>query len=256
MMKKSLWITSLFALAAMTSQAALADVKLRAGVANTSYSVEFDGTYNNKTSNADYKATNFGVTFIAADGLYLDLAMSGGDGTHDLWNNVFPASNYPEQEFERSDSALILGKSTVREDGSGATVYIGLKSGVTKLSAAGVNPTQTSVWWDEDKFESAGLVFGGGLSFPMSSGGTFGINGGMGLMSATWSDDSGYSEDADYAIGLSFGMSYTHPINDNFGIVLDYKGNSYNYTFAAETASEFTVPEKSGAFGINLYAKF
>lgn len=244
-MKKSLWITSLFALAAMTSQSAVADVKLRGGVANTSYSAEFDGgVYNGAVANADYQAKSFGITFSSADGLYLDLALSNGTGDHDLYTAG-------PQNFERSDAALIMGKANVNADGSAGTLYFGLKSGETILTA------RPGLSWTKDTMSAAGFVFGGGLSFPVGGwGGSVGVNGGMGFMGATWEDDAVFYAESDYAFGFSFGLSYTQPFNDSVGMVLDYKGNSYEYTFDAGTSSEFIVTEKTGAFGINLYAKF
>lgn len=251
-MNKLLLISGICA-AAVVSQAAQAEVKVRAGVASSTYSAEFGNTnspsavYRNKTANSSYNATNIGLTWLLDNGLYFDLGTSGSgsSATHDLWKTV----NSQPQAFKRTDTAFIVGRAAVNDSGRGTNFYAGIKTGESVLAAP------ASLGWTEDKFAASGLVLGGGMSFPVGSG-SIGVNGGLGFLSATWKDNAGFSAKADSAIGFSFGLSYTLPITTALGLVVDYKGNAYSYTFNSGATTEFTVVEKTGAVGLGLYAKF
>ncbi|MDO8262260.1 MAG: hypothetical protein Q7T21_03435 [Gallionella sp.] len=246
-MKKLLLISGVCAMAALASQTAQAEVKVRAGAASSTYSLGGDYI----TAESKYNPVNLGLTFASDSGMYVDLAYSGGTGKHDGWKSL----GAPAEEFKRSDVALIVGASRLNPDnGIAGTFYVGLKAGNTTLGAQ-----NAGLSWTEETFDTAGLVFGGGASFPIASGraGSLGVNVGLGLMGATWKDNSaaGYNEKAKTALGVSFGVNYTYPITSNFGVTVDYKGNAYTYNFG-DAATPFKVNEKISAFGATLYAKF
>lgn len=251
-MKKSVLMSSMFVAAALVSQSALADVKLRAGVASSTY--ELSGDY--VTAKSDYNPVNVGVTFAADNGLYVDLAYSSGSGTHDGYGhtNLWGPGGYPAEAFKRDDYALIVGGSHLNPDnGIAVTLYGGLKGGKTTLGADNV----PYVSWYRDTFETQGFVFGGGASFPIAQGraGSVGVNVGLGIMGATWKDDQGFNVKSNTAFGGSFGASYTFPFTPSFGVVADYKYNSYSYNFG-DTATPFTVKENISTLGASLYVKF
>jgi hypothetical protein len=259
-MKKSVLISGMFVAAALVSQSALAEVKLRAGVGASSYKLGGDYT----GAKSDYNSTNVGVTFAADNGFYVDLAGSSGSGKHDGWatanaptticggtscGNVASA----EEDFKRSDYALIVGGSHLNQNnGIAVTFYGGLKGGTTTLGAKNAGLT-----WTEEKFETQGVVFGGGASFPIAQGraGAVGVNLGLGIMSAKWTDNNGYNVKSNTAVGFSLGASYTYPITSNFGVVADYKLNAYSYAFG-DTANPFTVNEAFSTLGGSIYVKF
>lgn len=246
-MKKSILMSSMFVAAVLVSQSALAEFKIRAGAASTSY--ELSGDY--ITAKSDYTPINVGLTYAADNGFYVDLAGSSGSGEHDGWG----FGGYPAEEFKREDYALIAGKSFLNQNnGIAGTFYGGLKNGKTTLGAQNV----PFVAWYSETFETTGVVFGGGVSFPIAQGsaGAVGVNLGVGVMTAKWKDDTGFDVDSDTAVGGSFGVSYTFPFTSNFGIVADYKYNAYSYDFGGDTANPFTVKEKISALGASLYAKF
>lgn len=260
-MKKLLLISGVFAVAALASQTAQAEVKIRAGAASSTYTL--GGDYG--PAKSSYSPKTLGLTFAADNGFYVDLAVSGGTGEHDGWANF----GTPAETFKRSDLALIFGASNLNPDnGIASTYYVGLKTGKTTLGANkaviisswpyyAANPTEA---WSEETFTSTGIVFGGGASFPIASGraGSVGVNAGLGLMGATWKDNStaGYNVKAKTAVGFSFGVNYTYPITSSFGVSVDYKGNAYSYTFGEDTSNPFKVNEKIGALGATVYAKF
>lgn len=244
-MKKPLLMSSMFVAAALVSQSALAEFKIRAGAASTSY--ELSGDY--ITAKSDYTPINVGLTYAADNGFYVDLAVSSGSGEHDGWT-MFGA---PSEDFKRQDYALIAGKSFLNQNsGIAGTFYAGLKGGSTTLGAQ-----NAGLSWTEEKFDTVGVVFGGGASFPIAQGsaGAVGVNLGLGIMTANWNDNAGFDVDSDTAVGGSFGVSYTFPFTSSFGIVADYKYNAYSYDFGG-TANPFTVKEKISALGASLYAKF
>jgi hypothetical protein len=82
------------------------------------------------------------------------------------------------------------------------------------------------------------------------------VTGGLGIMKANWKDDNGYSVDADTAVGVSAGVSYTYRFIPNLGVTVDYKFNNYSYNFNYGTVDEFTIGEKTSALGVNLFASF
>jgi hypothetical protein len=267
-MNKTLLISGLFVAAAFVSQPALAEVKFRVGKSNSDY--ELSGDYTKAKSS--YSPTTFGVTFSsnsATDAGYLDLSYSSGSGHHDGWATANVNSTVcggscgnsasPSNEFKRSDFALTGGVVFMNQNsGVAGNVYMGLKTGSTKLGAEHVTWMISGLGWTEETFDTAGLVFGGGVSFPIAGGkaGSFGVTAGLGIMGATWKDSTGWSAKSDSAVGGSFGASYTFPFTPNFGVTAEYKYNSYSYTFKFNGNSQFTVDEKVSSLGALIYAKF
>ncbi len=159
----------------------------------------------------------------------------------------------PSEPFERSDAALIFGMSFLNPNsGIAGTIYTGLKTGTTTLGAQ-----NAGLFWTEETFETSGVVFGGGASFPIAAGkaGSIGVSLGLGVMQATWQDNDGFDIDADFAVGFSYGVSYTYPITSKFGVVAEVKGNSYSYEFD-NFGTPFTVDETVSSIGAALYVKF
>lgn len=259
-MKKILLIPVLCAVAALVSQTAQAEVKIRAGVASSTYTLGGDYT----PAKSSYNPMNLGLTFAGDSGFYVDMAVSGGTGKHDGWavakaptticggtfcNNLAA----PAEDFKRSDLALTLGASKLNpNNGIAGTFYVGLKGGSTTLGAQ-----HAGLAWKEETFDTAGLVFGGGASFPIASGraGAIGVNAGLGLMGATWKDSTGWSMKAKTAVGVSFGVNYTYPITSHFGVTADLKGNTYSYEFD-NAGTPFKVNESISAIVATVYAKF
>ncbi len=262
-MKKSLLLSSLCIAAVFVSQTAQAEIKIRAGVASSTYTL--GGDYVDAESS--YNPTNFGLTWAADNGMYIDVALSGGSGDHNGWAVANAPTTIcvgevscgnaasPSAPFERSDAALIFGMSFLNPNsGIAGTIYTGLKTGTTTL---GANKPVTNLLWTEETFEATGVVFGGGASFPIAAGkaGSIGVSLGLGVMQATWQDNTGFAIDADFAVGFSYGVSYTYPITSMFGVVADIKGNSYSYEFDY-FGTPFTVDETVSSIGVSLYAKF
>ncbi len=258
-MKKSVLVSSLFVAATLASQSALAEVKVRAGVATSTY--DLGGDY--ITAKSTYTPANVGLTFssdLAANkSWYVDGSYSSGSGKHDGWTYL----GTPSESFKRSDFALTGGVVFMNQNnGMAGNVYVGYKSGKTTLGAnkavliaRTVNTANTA--WSEETFETSGVIVGGGASYPIAGGkaGSVGVNLGIGIMSATWKDNSvrGYNVKADTAVGGSLGANYTFPFSSNFGVVADLKYHSYNYKFGT---ANFTVREKITTLGASLYAKF
>jgi hypothetical protein len=256
-MKKSLLISGLFVTAALVSQSALAEVKIRAGTGSSSY--ELGGDYIKAKST--YHPTSVGVTFSSdssANGAgYVDLSFSSGSGHHDGWTTI----GDPSESFKRQDFALTGGAVFLNQNnGIAGNVYVGLKTGSTTLDAnkARIAAAGYTYPWSEEKFDTAGVVFGGGASFPVAGGraGSVGVNVGLGIMSATWKDNSGhFDQKSKSAIGGSIGANYTFPFTSNFGVTADYKYQSYSYKFG-DASPQFTVDEKFSTLMAFLYVKF
>jgi len=220
-------------------------VRLRAGVANTGYTVKFDGlNYGRGEAKSDYTAKTVGLTFVSEGGFYVDLTgQTSGDATHDLWQPQ------PDQKFSRDDFTLTLGVSIPGQSGTGS-VFGGFKSGTTELSAP---PGFT---FTKDTFDSKGFFFGGGYAFP-AAGGQLGFNGAIAFMGGTWKDDAGFSNDADYTFGFSFGLSYTYMFGKNFGLTADLKAQHYSYGFNQySTVAAYTVDEQINSVGLSALVQF
>jgi hypothetical protein len=251
-MKKSLLVSGLCISVALISQPALAEVKFRAGAGSSTYKLSGDYI----TAASTFNMSSVGVTFSsnAASGAgYLDVSYAGGSGQHDGWSGL----GYPNEDFKRSDWAVTGGVVFLNQNsGVAGNIYVGLKGGSTTLGAQGPHSV-SSLAWSEEKFDSAGVVFGGGASFPIASGraGFVGVNAGLGVMSATWKDDNGFDAKSSTAVGGSIGANYTFPFSRNFGVVADYKLQAYSYNFG-DTSTPFTVDEKFSTLMAYLYAKF
>lgn len=253
-MKRTVLISGMFMAAALVSQSAFAEVKIRAGAGSSSY--ELGGDYIKAKST--YSPTTVGITFssdTAANGAYLDVSYSGGSGHHDGWAKY----GTPSESFKRSDFAVTGGAVFLNQNnGIAGNVYVGIKTGSTTLGAnKAVIALHYTNPWSEETFDSYGVVFGGGASFPVAGGraGSVGVNVGLGIMGAKWKDTSGYSVNAKTAIGGSIGANYTFPITPNFGVTADYKYQSYSYKFGT-SSNPFTVDEKFSTITGLLYAKF
>ncbi len=223
-------------------------VRVRAGVASTNYNLKFDdvGPYAGGEAKSSYTARGLGLTFISSGGFYVDiLGQTSGDATHDLWKPR------PDQKFSRDDFTLTLGVSF--PSGSGAlSVFGGLKSGTSELTTpAGIRA------YTYDRFESTGVFFGLGYGFP-AAGGQIGINGALAAMSGKWTDDAGFNNEADYTFGFSFGLSYTYTFGRNFGVIADFKTQSYSYDFGvyAVNSPAYTIVERVNSFGLSGFVQF
>ena len=260
---KKLLISGLCISAVLMSQSALAEVRIRAGAGTSTYELGGDYTHAKST----YSPTTVGITFssdTAANGAYLDFSYASGTGHHDGWatantpttacgGTICANTAVPSEPFKRSDFALTGGVVFLNQNnGVAGNVYIGIKTGSTTLGAQG-----TGLAWTEETFDTAGLIMGGGASFPVAGGraGSVGVNAGIGFMGATWKDSTGWSSKAKMAFGGSIGASYTFPISRNFGVAADYKYQSYSYKFN-DAAPYFTVSEKFSTLMGIVYAKF
>ena len=261
-MNKTLLISAMFIAAAFVTQSAQAgDIKIRAGVGSSTYALGGDYT----AAKSSYSPVSLGLSYAADNGFYVDLGASGGTGTHDGWATANSPTTIcgttscgnvasPSESFQRADVSLIVGGSKLNQNnGIAGTLYVGLKTGSTVLGSK-----STGLRWTEETFDSSGVVFGGGVSFPIASGraGSVGVNAGLGLMSANWKDTTGFNMKADAAAGVSFGLNYTYPITSYLGAVVDYKINSYSYKFTLASGNTFMVNESIGTLGASAYLKF
>ena len=178
-MKKSLLITSMFVAAAFVSQSALAEVKIRAGAGTSTYELGGDYTHAKST----YSPTTVGVTFssdTAANGAYIDVSYASGSGTHNGWATANSPTTIcggtscgnaasPNEAFKRSDWAVTGGVVFLNQNnGIAGNVYVGLKGGSTTLGAK--HALRSLVVWTQETFDTYGVVFGGGASFPVAGG--------------------------------------------------------------------------------------
>lgn len=248
-MKKNILMSVVFVLFAQTSLVALADVKVRGGVAPTTYKAEFTNMGVFKMANSQYMSANLGMTYVFEDGVYLDVSGSGGSGTHDN----YVAIGARPQNFKRSDFALIAGKSDVSSSGRNYAIFAGLKAGTTLLGAPKGLP---GIPWSETSFSEAGFVFGGGMSFPLDTG-AVGVSIGLGFMGAKFSNnDTGIINTSDSASSVSLGANYNYPISPVLGLLFDFKLNSYSANFTKPNSTTYTVKEGFSSLGASLTAKF
>jgi hypothetical protein len=238
--------------AAFVSQAAMAQgIKIRGGTSNNSYELNVTPAaaagYNFAT--ATYTGTNYGVTFLTSDSTYIDIAGSNGSGTYNRPTYI--------GDLSRSDLAFVFGVNFGDTTSNIGNLYVGYKTGETKLDP----PTSAPAGSSHLNFKANGLVTGGGLIIPLGGAGALGLNLGLGLMSGKYDLHNNGSTttttyNADYALGYSYGIGYSYPFTQNFGISLDYKANSYTYTFNAGLTTENSLEEKFNSTVGSLYVKF
>jgi hypothetical protein len=242
-MNKKIVLACLCGVAVMASQGAMAAVKVRGGVTNNNYDLQYDsGSTSYKHTTSSFGGQSLGLTFISDSGLYLDLASSSGKGDR---KDRYSATG----TFERTDTAIVLGSTSVTSGGSATNVYVGWKSGETKLGSTSNYFPQT--------FSGSGFIFGGGWGIP-AGGGTIGLSLGMGLMGQKYTVNGTTTTtwDADQAVGVSFGLGYSYPLAQNLGLSVDYKANAYKYNFNATSGTPFSYGESFSTLSLLAYLTF
>jgi hypothetical protein len=242
-MKKTITLVCLCGAAALASQSAMAAVKVRGGATSNNYELQYDsGSTSYKHTTSSFSGSALGLTFISDSGLYLDIASSNGKGDRKDRNSATGT-------FERTDTAIVLGSTSVTSGGSATNYYVGYKSGETKLGSTTNYFPQT--------FSGDGFVFGGGLGLP-AGGGTIGLSLGLGLMGLKYTVNGATTStwDADQAVGVSYGLGYTYPLTQNFGLSVDYKGNAYKYNFNTTSGTPFSYGESFSTLSLLGYLTF
>jgi hypothetical protein len=246
-MKKKIALACLCGVAVLASQGVMASsLKLRGGITNNSYTLDSTpatgSPYTYATSS--FSGTALGLTWLMTDSTYLDFATSSGTGT---WT---PSTGGDTPNFSRSDNAIVLGSNSMGSSGIASNFYIGWKNGESKLSES-IN------WWGT-KFNTSGLVFGGGWGIP-AGGGAVMLSLGMGVMSGQYDvikTTSTTTTKADNTFGFSYGIGYTYPFTPNFGLTVDYKANAYKYKFDSGLSTEWSLDEKLNTSSASLYLMF
>ncbi len=258
-MKKITMLACLLGASALVSQSAMASgFKVRGGVTNNDYTTDFSpaAATGNPYAKSTFSGTAFGATWLIDDSMYIDYAMSSGSGTRESkFSNTVSFST----DLTRTDNAIILGSTSVGTTGTATNVYVGWKSGETKMAAPPlVLPGGQVTNQSQRNFSTSGFIFGGGWGIP-AAGGSVGLSLGMGLMSGKYDivqPASTTKATADMALGFSLGLGYSYPFTSNFGIAADYKYNSYNYVFDSGLTTEWSLNEKLTTTALSLWAKF
>ena len=254
---KLLLVSSVFVMPALLSQSALADIKVRAGNSSVNYSAEMVLANKNFTRTEDFKGPLIGLTFIRDSGLYLDVSLPSGD-KEGKYPYITGGGTFPAPKSYRGDVAWVVGKAYVDEDsGLAKSIFIGYKTSRTEIDGPQVSGTPAVY-----KFNTSGLVVGGGISKPLDIGGSVGVNGGVGVMRMIWEESylngTSTNSTSDLSYGYSLGASYTYPFSSAFGVTLDYKTQSYNLKFSSGSGPSLptTIVEKVSALGLSLYGQF
>lgn len=248
--KGLLLVSSVFVVFALSSQSASAEVKVRGGVANTNFSLEYINIFNNGDVKAQLLTKTLGVTLIGESGVYLDLSGSRGD----VNNSTSTFISAPQMKINsRTDAAFNIGNTGTLESGKGYSYFIGYKTGETL--ATGYNSSLTST--TNDKYSTTGYVVGGGMSFPLEIGGALGLNIAAARLTTIWSDDASFSASNDTS-GFSVGWSYNYPLSSTYTIAVDGKSNVYRYTFqnCKNQGYSCQVSEIVTSLGATLSAQF
>jgi hypothetical protein len=248
--KKVLFVSSMVAVAAISSQPAMADFKVRLGKANVHYEGNISAPTGNSNTAQDFQSNFFGATYIWDSGIYFDLSHYVG--------RVDRPGGFQDQRF---DPTFTLGLAGETESGTKTSMFVGVKHGHTEYAGTPVGANTPTY-----SFDTNGFVMGGGLGFPMSNGTTVGVNAGIGFLRMLWGETyvgptaPAASEDTStMSLGYSYGVNYTIPFNQTFGLTLEYKGQSYNFKFGGTGTGPThpsTVVEKVSTVGFNLYAQF
>lgn len=245
-MNKKQWVSRLVGGCALSAamlvgmmQSAAAEGVVRARASYSSNTYDLSGDY--RTATSDFNALGVGITFAAESGWYLDVfSSSSSSATHDIYARA--------GDFEREDFSVTVGFAA-----EGFGMFAGYKSGESILHVPSglVSPPA----WTYDKFESAGVF--GGVSLSTPTGPTSSLSGSvaLALMGATWTDDAGFSDDADTAVGFSLGASWSTMFGPNFGASLDFKYQMYSFDFGDATTF-FFVDEEITSIGASVFVQF
>lgn len=204
--------------AGASAQAAPAGIvfRPRAGYGLVDYTLTFD---DGSEIGADYNPLVLGGTVIG-ETFFVDVQHLTGSGDTDL----------PGLELDRTELALTIGMRL----GGQASAYAGFMSAESEFQGAGGTAT----------FESEGFILGIGGTLTKIGPGSLGGSVGMALLGGTF-ESGGTSQDADYTLGYSFGLSYTYPFTPRLSLKTDAKLQYYFYDFT--TTSNETLEETMGS---------
>ena len=107
--------------------------------------------------------------------------------------------------------------------------------------------------WTLDTLTSSGLALGVAQDFDPSPGALGGLafSAEVGINSAKWSDDSGYSANSNPGLALRGMASYIVPLGTTLGVTVDIAWQFCTYKF-----ERFTVNESIESIGISMFLKF
>lgn len=188
----------------------------RVGYGLVDYTLTFD---DGSEIGADYNPIVLGGTLIG-ETFFVDLQHLSGSGDTDL----------SSVELDRTELALTIGMRL----GGQSSVYAGFMSAESEFQGPGGTAT----------FESDGFILGLGGTFGKIGAGSVGGSLGMALLGGTF-EAGGSSQDADYTLGYSFGLSYTYPFTPRLSLKTDAKLQYYFYDFT--TSTNETLEETMGS---------
>jgi hypothetical protein len=238
--------------AATAAQAQSGVFRVYAGLAPTTYRIQFDSNapYADQTAKSSYVAANLGATWVSPRGIYIDVSgQKSLSAKHDLWESTGDGS----QKFSRDSYTLTGGYIHVLSGGVNITGFGGYTHAKATLSA----PQGFS--FSKDIFESNGIFLGAGGGVPALRGqfsGSVAIAG----MKGNWKDDNVFDNDADTTLGFSLGGAYTYKLSESLGVTADLRYQQYKFDFgvaaATPSAPAYTVTEKLVALGVRLGYQF
>jgi hypothetical protein len=247
--RKLLLLASTCAVTMLITQAAVADIKVRAGISKVSYSTDMAAPTRTFSGSHDFRVPLIGATFISDTGWYVDAALATVNT---------PSNIYTDGTLTRKDGTVVVGKSETGDTGTSKSWYVGMKFGTTDQDEQPVGGNRS-----EYSMNTTGLVFGGGFGIPLSVGGTVAMNAGLGIMQMQWREKYNgifRSENrSGFSPGYSYGLSYNYPFNQTIGAVAEYKGQVYNYSFnggGSGPTKPSSVSEKVTTISLSLYATF
>jgi hypothetical protein len=197
----------------------------------------YTNIYNNLNDTSKTTDIVLGLTSGIGEASSFDVSYASGSGTHNLYA---PAADQPVTHTRMELTYLSIFSGDRKE---GWKYFAGYKDDTTKSTATGQA-------FKQDTFDASGLT--GGVNWHGGAmGGTVDCSLEANLMSATWTDDSGFNAVSGRTFGTKFMLSYAYNFTRKLAGAVNYSQQSMNYNF-----STFQVAQSSSAMGLNLLFNF
>lgn len=208
-------------------------IRGRAGISQNKFNTLWSGG----VLESNFQSLNLGGTYILPTGWYYDAALKSS--LNAKWTG---GTNYDEP-YKRQDYTLTIGKALA----DGFQVFGGYQQSNSNITLSNDVVEQ---------FNIKGLFVGLGKTIPLSVG-SVNLNAAIGAMSGRLLDGMSPQEwhDSKLGTGLSFGATYSYPLNSKDTLSFEYKNQSYRYelkNWNGGTAGD----DKVQVFGVSIAHQF
>lgn len=193
--------------------------------------------YTSPSSNGDisttYATIGLGITYIWPSNIFADFTTKRSFLDPAYITQYTPAGqSTSNQSFSRVENTVTVGMPLTNDLQGNAGLF-------TTESTFGFTPTgQFPSGQFSQKIRGISAGIGKGFALEEGSAGNLGLNGGLALLNASYTDKTGNSSSANLSYGISLGAAYNYMVNKTISISADAKFQSYFIKYATFSGDE------------------